>query len=324
MKFSILPLLLFLIVYFGCTEDLIEPEPEVNFGFSIVNANVGSVYAVALSAGDKYFAFGGRDPVVKISSKPPLVSHISSINAIDFSSDGKLLLSGSSDNNIKLWDVETATLIKTFSEHITATRDVKFTPDGMSAISAENSYIVYWLNAVDGPIGKRTFYGHTGTIYSIDMSNDMNTIISGSQDKTIKVWDAQNRDLLKTLSDHNSVVYDVEFNPANDQFASCSADSTINIWDSNTFELIKTLRGNNSELRSISYHSSGNYIVSSGTDSLIYIWDLSTGEVFRTLEGHMASVRKVKFSLSGNKIISGGADDIVIIWSNVFSNISSE
>jgi len=317
-------LLLSFIVYFGCAEKLIEPELEVYFGFSIVNANVGSVYAVALSVGDKYFAFGGQDPVVKVSGKPPLVSHIGSINSIDFSKGGKLLLSGSSDHNIKLWDVESASLINTFSEHVTVTRDVKFTPDGKSAISAENSYIVYWRNAVDGPIGKLIFYGHTGTVYSVDMSNDMNTIISGSQDKTIKVWDAQNGDLLKTIIDHNGTVYDVEFNPVNDQFASCSADSTIKIWNSETFELIKTLKGNNSGLRSISYHSSGNYIASSGSDSLIYIWDLSTGEVFRTLEGHTASIRKVKFSRSGDKIISGGSDDNVIIWSNVFSNVSSD
>jgi WD40 repeat protein len=322
-SFSLL-LLLFLIFYSGCTDEIIEPEPEANFSFSIVNANVGSVYAVALSVGDQHFAWGGQDPVVKVSGKPPFVSHISSINAIDFSKDGRQLLSGSSDNNIKLWDVESATLIKTFSEHVTNTWDVMFTPDGKSAISAENDYIVYWRNAVDGPIGKLAFYGHTGLVSSVDMSNDMKTIISGSQDKTIKVWDAHTGDLLKTISDHNGGVNDVEFNPANNQFASCSADSTIKIWDAQTFELIKTLISNNGGLRSISYHSSGNYIASAGPGSLIYIWDLTTDEVFRTLEGHTALVRSVEFSPIGNNVISGGSDDKVIIWSNVFSNVGTD
>jgi WD40 repeat protein len=307
----------------GCEDEIIEPEQEDTFSFSIVDANVGGVYAVTLSGGDQYFAFGGQNAVIKVSSKPPFISHISTINAIDFSRDGKLLISGSSDNNIKLWDVETSTLIKTFSEHVTATRDVKFTPDGMSAISAENSYIVYWRNAVVGPIGRLAFYGHTGTVYSVDMSADMNTIISGSQDRTIKVWNAGNGDLIKSINAHNGIIYQVEFNSANNQFASCSIDSTIKIWDSNTYELITTLKSTRGELRSISYHSSGNYIASSGSSSLIDIWDISNGEVFRTLEGHTNSVRKVMFSRSRNKIISGGSDDKVIIWNNVFSNVGS-
>ena len=308
-----------LVIFIGCSEEVIESEPQANFNFTVVNGNVGGVNTVAFSAGDKYFAWAGKNPVVKINGKPPLLSHFSSINAIDFSSNGKLLLSGSSDNNIKLWDVESATLLKTFSEHVTATEDVVFTPDGKSAISAENNYIVYWRNAVDGPIGRLALYGHTGLVFSVDMSNDMNTIISSSQDKTIKVWDAHTGDLLKTINDHNSIVYCVEFSPNGEQFASCSADSTIKIWDSKTLALINTLK-NNGPLKSISYHSSGNYIAGSGTGSLIYIWELSTGEVIRILEGHTASVRKVKFSPVGDKIISGGADDKVIIWDNVFSN----
>jgi WD40 repeat protein len=312
-------LILLLFAFIGCSEEIIEPESQVYFGFNVVNGNVGGVNTVALSAGDKYFAWGGKNPVVKISGKPPLNSHFSSINAVDFSNDGRLLLSGSSDNNIKLWDVESATLLKTFSEHVTATEDVVFTPDGKSAISAENNYIVYWRNAVDGPIGRLALYGHSGLVFSVDISNDMNTIISGSQDKTIKVWDAHTGDLLKTINDHNSIVYCVEFSPTGEKFASCSADSTIKIWDSRTLELIKTLK-NNGPLKSISYHSSGKYIASAGPGSVIYIWDLSNDELFRTLEGHTGMVKTVKFSPTGNNIISGGSDDKVIIWDNVFSN----
>lgn len=311
---------LLILIYSGCSEEITDPESQDVFEFNIVNGNVGSVYTVALSAGDKYFAWGGLNPAVKVSGKPPFNSHISSINAIDFSYDGKLLLSGSSDNNIKLWDVESATLLSTFSEHITNTWDVIFTPDGKSAISSEDNYVVYWRNAVDGPIGRLALYGHTDMVSSVDMSNDMKTIISGSRDKSIKIWDAQTGDLRKTINDHNVRVYDIEFNPDNSQFAACIGDSTISFWDSQTFNLIKALKNSNGNSRSISYHSSGKYIASAGPGSVIYIWDIANEQVFRTLEGHTELVRMVKFSPTGNNIISGGTDDKVIIWKNVFSN----
>jgi len=319
--FNIYLFLLLLLVY-GCSENSVQPNDK--FEVEVIDANVVSVYAIALSNDGNYLAWVGFGNDISLKGKPKLKGHIGIINSLDFIDVGNLLLSGSSDHNIKIWDVKSGSLIRTFSEHITVTRDAKFTPDGKSVISAENNYLVYWRSATDGQIGRLPMYGHTSSVLSVDMSSDMQLIVSGSSDKTIKIWDAQTGDMLNSIEAHVRSVFQVEFNPMNNQIASCSSDSTIKIWDSESAELINALDENDTKVNAISYHPSGNYLASCGSNSLIYIWDLSTLKKFRTLEGHSGTVNTVKFSKDGNTIISGGADDKVIVWRNVFSSISSD
>ncbi len=245
--------------------------------------------------------------------------HIGVVNSVKLNNSGTLLLSGSSDHNIKLWDVKSGTLLRTFSEHITITKDVIFTPDEKSVISAEENYLVYWPNAVSGLISKFGMYGHTATVTSVAMSKDMKTIISGSYDSTVKIWDAENRSLIRSINAHNGNVLDVEVNPVLEQFASCGNDSLIKIWDLNSFDLMKTLKKDMRTVNSISYHSTGKYIACGGDNNKIYIWDLKSDSVLISLEGHESTVNSVEFSSSGDDLISGSSDGKVIIWRNVFS-----
>ncbi len=310
-------LLFHLLLIYDCSENSVQTN--VKFEIEIIDANVVSVYAIALSSNGNYIAWAGLGNDISLKGKPKLKGHIGSVNSLEFIDVGSLLLSGSNDHNIKIWDVESGSLIRTFSEHITVTRDAKFTPDGKSVISAEDDYLIYWRNAVSGQIGRLPMYGHSGSVLTVDMSTDMQIIVSGSSDKTVKIWDAQTGEMLNSIEAHNKSVYQVEFNPVINQFASCSSDSTIKIWDSESAELIKMLDDNDCKVNAISYHPSGNYLASCGSNSLIYIWDLSTSKKIRTLEGHNGTINIVKFSKDGNSIISGGADDKVFIWRNVFA-----
>ncbi len=307
----------FLLVIYGCSDNSVQTNDK--FEVEIIDAKVVNVYAIALSNNDNYLAWAGFGNDISLKGKSKLKGHTGLINSLDFIDAGSLLLSGSNDHNIKIWDVESGSLIRTFSEHITVTRDAKFTPDGKSVISAEDDYLIYWRNAVGGQIGRLPMYGHTGSVLSVDMSTDMQKIVSGSSDKTVKIWDAQTGELLNSIEAHDKSVYQVEFNPVLNQFASCSSDSTIKIWDAESAELIKMLDDNDCKVFAISYHPSGDYLASCGSNSLIYIWDLSTSKKIKTLEGHNGTINVVKFSKDGNTIISGAADDKVIVWRNVFS-----
>jgi len=307
------------LILLSCGKNNLEPETELFLEIEEINSNVGDINTVSISPDSKYIAWGGNSYDIKIKGEPSLKGHIGSINSIDFNKSGNLLLSGSSDHNIKLWDVKNSTLLRTFSEHITVTRDVKFTPDGKSVISAEDDYLVYWRNAVSGSIGKLLLYGHTNTVNSVDINSDMSRIISGSQDNTIKVWDAISGDLINTLNEHTASVREVEFSPVSNQFASCSADYSVKIWSPDNLQSIKSLEGHEGSLYSISFHPSGKYLAGGGSSKMLYIWDLSSGEIIRILGAHTKTITSVKFSGDGNIIVSGGVDDKVIVWRNVFS-----
>lgn len=313
-------IIIFAAVFFcSCSEDIVDPQgAEKSFSFEVMNANVGSISSVTLNKNGSVAAWSGNTNDVRIKGKK-LIGHIGIINSVKLSRDGRLLLSGSNDHNIKLWDVETGTLLRTFSEHLTAATDVNFSPDEKSVLSAEEKYIVYWKDAVSGFIGRQRMYGHTSSITSVEISNDMKIIISASYDRTLRIWNVENGDSVHLINAASGRFTEVKINPASNQFASGGTDSTINIWDLNNFNLIKTFKKDMGVVNSISYHNSGSYLASGGSDKKIYIWDLKADSVLTTLEEHDGSVTSLEFSSEGDDLISGGIDGKVIIWRNVFS-----
>ncbi|MEH1976653.1 MAG: ribosome assembly protein 4, partial [Nostoc sp.] len=88
-----------------------------------------------------------------------------------------------------------------------------------------------------------TLEGHSSTVYSVGFSPDGKTLASGSDDKTIKLWDVSTGKAIKTLTGHSSRVYSVGFSPDGKTLASGSSDKTIKLWDVSTGKAIKTLTG---------------------------------------------------------------------------------
>src|SRR4051794_28924944 len=80
---------------------------------------------------------------------------------------------------------------------------------------------------VASPEQVRVLEGHKGSVEALDFTADEKTLVSGSRDHTIKFWNWQTGELLRTLDAHASDVIDVQFSPHGDLFASCSRDKTI-------------------------------------------------------------------------------------------------
>ena len=317
MNRKFLILFLIFILFASCKDEILVPEKI--FSYKIINSNVRRVSSVTLNNDGTVAAWSGNSNDVWVLGRSRLKGHIGTINSVKLNAVGSLVLSGSNDNNIKLWNVNTGTLLRTFSEHVTNTKQVTFSNDEKSVLSAEGNYIVYWRNAVDGFIAPLRMYGHTATVSSVVMSRNMKWIVSGSSDSTIKLWNAETAQLVHSMNANAGHIKDVKINPVSNQFASCAEDSTIRIWDLNTLELLKTLKKNMGKINSLSYHYSGNYIACGGSNSKIYIWDIISDSIVVTLDAHQKAVTSIEFCSSGDDLISGGADEKVIIWRNVFS-----
>ena len=160
----------------------------------------------------------------------------------------------------------------------------------------------------------QTLEGHSGYVYSVAYSPDGTKIISGSYDKTIKIWDANTGECLKTLEGHSDWVNSVAYSPDGTKIISGSYDKTIKIWDANTGQCLKTLDGHKYSVWSVAYSPDGTKIISGSEDKTIKMWDANTGECLKTLEGHSDYVYSVAYSPDGTKIISGSADKTIKIW----------
>ena len=172
---------------------------------------------------------------------------------------------------------------------------------------------------------KHTLTGHTQPIICVAMSPDGKTIASGSQDNTIKLWNAATGELLETLTGHHSAIIALAFSPDGKILASSSNhefnDGTIKLWDLTTRKLQKSLGASLVNLRvgSLAFSRDQQYLASghigfTAVDTAIRIWQIDRGKVAYTLKGHGWEVTAIAFSSDGRILVSGGADSAIMIW----------
>ncbi|KAG8795187.1 POC1 centriolar protein A [Ceratobasidium sp. 428] len=163
-------------------------------------------------------------------------------------------------------------------------------------------------------------HGHTDWVRSVAFSPDGAYIASGSDDNTIRIWDAcSGKPVVQPLTGHTKHVNSVVYSPDGAYIASGSDDDTIRIWDARTGKLVgQPLIGHTNLVYSVAYSPDGVYIASGSWDHTIHIWDARTGEpVGQPIIGHVQDVCSVAYSPDGAYIVSGSNDRTIRIWEAV-------
>ncbi len=228
-----------------------------------------------------------------------LSGHMATVSCLTFSKDGKYLASGGKDNTVRVWDPSTgqelyqwgdakdvvtkvwmdakstAVLSSSLDGHI---RINELKPDAKTKTikigSPVNSFCPtpdrrYFFVATTGTkipvvdfLGKeiKSLEGHSGAVNSIDMSADGKLLVSGSDDKTVIIWDLTTGKEKFVLKGHNWKVTSVQFSYDAKYVVSASNDGETRIWDAETGTEIKTLETNGSNARSIALSPNLNQI----------------------------------------------------------------
>ena len=169
------------------------------------------------------------------------------------------------------------------------------------------------LNIVLERILGNLFSGHSDTVQSIAISPDGQTLVTGSDDTTIKVWNLNTGEEIRTINGCSGGILSVVITPDGQTLLSGTKGQCIKMWNLCNGEEIGTLMGHGYEVCSLAISPDGQTLFSGSSD--IRVWNLNTGEEIRALAIHSGVVRSLVVSPDGQTLISGSDDESIKVWS---------
>jgi WD40 repeat protein len=245
-----------------------------------------------------------------------LNGHDGAVNSLSFSPDGKLLVSGSSDRSLKLWELNGGLCIHTFYGCSAEVQSVVFSPDGKLVFSGGfDQRISAWY--LENKTLFSSFFGgaysphsHEGAICQVAVERNRRFVASGGTDGKVRLWGGYTGELKRTLHEHQGAVWAVAISPNGEFIASSGSDRTIKLWTRDSLKSNRTLCGHDGDVTAIAFSPDGKILASSSTDHTVRLWDMGTGKPIQTVIGHRKAILGLAFSPDGKILASADALEV--------------
>ncbi|KAK2915927.1 hypothetical protein QQF64_024326 [Cirrhinus molitorella] len=158
---------------------------------------------------------------------------------------------------------------------------------------------------------------HDKDVNCLSISPNDKLLASGSQDRTAKLWSLADMSLLGVFRGHSRGIWCVQFSPVDQVLATASADGSVKIWSIQDFSCLKTFEGHDASVLKVIFVSRGTQLVSSGSDGLVKLWTIKTNECVKTFDAHQDKVWALHGSRKDDLIVTGSADSMITLWKDV-------
>ncbi|ADV21299.1 U3 small nucleolar RNA-associated protein 13 (U3 snoRNA-associated protein 13) [Cryptococcus gattii WM276] len=294
-----------------------------SFNARLLPGHTDMILSLAVSPNHQWLVTGSKDHTARVWAPTTCAQgdgytwrciavcegHAESIGAVAFaqkvSEDGhaRFLFTASQDRTIKMWDL---------------------TP--LSASPSSSSSPIR-------PRSMATLRAHEKDINSLDIAPNDKFLVSGSQDKLVKLYAIDFNPpknvsasggagggaeggfkLLGTCAGHRRGVWTVRFSRNDKVVASGSADRTVKLWSLDDFTCLKTFEGHTNSVLRVDFLSHGQQLVTSASDGLVKLWNIKEEECVKTLDNHEDKIWALAHSSDESTLLSAGADSLLTIW----------
>lgn len=254
--------------------------------------------------------------------------HNNSVQSVALSSDGHWALSGSYD--LRLWELRNSRTVRIF-EGQTGITAVSMSLDGYLALAGyEKKSLCLW--EVGSGRCLRTFDGHTGSVWSVALSADGRSALSGSgglygrryslsgnhdlrpNDNTVRLWEVASGRCLRIFDEHAGWVTSVALNREGFRALSGSSDCTLRLWDVFSGECLQIFEGHTGGVTCVALSVDERWAISGSEDRTLRLWEVSSGRCLKIFEGHTREVTSVALSADGRWVLSGSRDKTLRLW----------
>jgi WD40 repeat protein/energy-coupling factor transporter ATP-binding protein EcfA2 len=254
-----------------------------------------------------------NEAVEKSREKNVFIGHQNAVNSVAISQDGQLIVSGSSDKTVRLWDGQGTAIAPPFTGHEKEVYCVAISPNAeiIASGSADGTVRLWDLkgNLIALPFKHESGY----SVLAVAFSPNGQVIASAGWDSSIGLWDLEGN-LIAPPIKYGHPFTSVAFSPDGQTIASGSSNGTVLLWNLQGELINQSLGGHESSVRSVAFSPDGSTIVSGGEDNTVRLWDLQGNSIGQPFKGHHSWVNSVAFSPDGQMIVSGSNDKSVRLW----------
>jgi WD40 repeat protein len=312
-------------------------------------ANVQPVRAIAISP-DKAFVAASRgnqihiyegakgefvrtlfDNDLKLKDKQVKASHISLVESLVYSPDGKYLVSGSF-KEISIWDGKTGELKKKITGFAHEVVSLAFSQEGKILATGggsptEDGEVKFFAVDAWNQLGEIKA-GHSDTVYGLCFSPESFEVINDkkekvkfglmiatcSADKFVKIWDVPSGKFVKSFEGHTHHVLDVGWSADGKLLASAGGDNTVKVWDFEKGEQARTIKAHDKQVTRLLFIGKKMEALTCGGDAQVKIFNVTNGGVVKTFAGNTDFIYAIGASPDGALIAAGGQEGGVRLY----------
>lgn len=240
----------------------------------------------------------------------------SSFTSLDFSPDGTILATGSSEHFVDIWDTLSAQKVRSLRSHEERVNSVVFSPDGSLLASGSNDRTVCLWAVSSGEL-LHTLRGHSLAIVSLAFSPDGKTLASVDYGRSLYLWDAVKGEPISTRKDMPANISSLAFSRDGKQLAMGGLDGNIYLLDAQSLEQTGVLNGGDKHITSLAISPDGQTLAAGSDQGLIKLWNPTNSSLIRQFSANQSRISSLDFSPDGILLASGGEDGIATLWNLV-------
>jgi WD40 repeat protein len=244
-----------------------------------------------------------------------LQGHTDTISSIALSPDGRMVVTGSYDRTVIVWQLSTGRILHLLGGHTGRVYGVDVSPDGKLVASGSGDKTVKLWKLSNGSLLRTLggwFGGHAQSVLTVAFSPNKRTLVSGSSDRSVKVWQVSSGKELRTLTGYSSAVRAIAVSPDGKLFASGGTDGALRIREMNG-RLIRSNRVT-FKILSLAYRPDNRHIAVGGEDGILQLWDGEGTAEICTLKHDNSAVYSLVFSPDSQTLVSGANDGSLKFW----------